>query len=66
MMQQVEGQTSVKDFLIAEYEGKLSKQESYECHKSIMDFVSTLSEVAEGQNLTHDRHNSTNDRTTPI
>ena len=65
-MQQFESQISVKDFLIAEYDGKLTESELYECRKSIMDFASILSDVAEEINFSHDRHGSINARTTSI
>ena len=65
-MSDFNGQISVKDFLIAEYDGKLSESELYECRKSIMDFASILSDVAEEINFPHDRHSSTNVRAAPI
>jgi hypothetical protein len=65
-MSDFNGQISVKDFLIAEYDGKLSESELYECRKSIMDFARILSEVAEETNFQHDRYSSTNARATSI
>jgi len=59
-MPEYNGQISVKDFLIAEYGGKLSESELQECRKGVLDFASILSEIAENVDIPNDRHGSTN------
>jgi len=66
MMQQSKGQASVKDFLIAGYEGKLKESELLQSTNSIYDFCSILLDVAREQNLTNAGHDSNDVRTTPI